>query len=88
MNIISVSEAKMKLSALVDSVYQTDEEVVITKNGRPVAVLMNPDEYERWRETRRIRHDSDLMKEIRSGLKSLKQGNASLYSLEELLPDP
>lgn len=87
MNIISVSEAKMKLSALVDTVYQTNEEVVITKNGRPVAVLMNPDEYERWRETRRISLDSDLMKEIRSGLKSLKKGNASLYSLEELLPE-
>lgn len=31
MNTISVSEAKMKLSALVDSVKKTDEEVVKPK---------------------------------------------------------
>ncbi len=87
MNTISVSEAKMKLSALVDSVKKTDEEVVITKNGRPVAVLVSPDEFESWRETMAIRFDADLMEEIKSGLESLKNGNASLYTIEELLPE-
>ena len=87
MNTISVSEAKMKLSALVDSVKKTDEEVVITKNGRPVAVLVSPDEFESWRETMAILFDADLMEEIKSGLESLKNGNASLYTIEELLPE-
>ncbi len=87
MNTMSVSEAKIKLSALVNSINETDEEVVITKNGRPVAVLVSPDEFESWRETMRIRFDTDLMKEIRSGLESLKKGKASLYTLEELLPE-
>ena len=87
MNTISVSEAKMKLSALVDSVKKTDEEVVITKNGRPVAVLVSPDEFESRRETMAIRFDADLMEEIKSGLESLKNGNASLYTIEELLPE-
>ena len=87
MNTISVSEAKMKLSALVDSVKKTDEEVIITKNGRPVAVLVSPDEFESWRETMKIRFDSNLMGEIKRGLESLKKGKASLYTLEELLPE-
>jgi antitoxin YefM len=87
MNTISVSEAKMKLSALVDSVKKTDKEVVITKNGRPVAVLVSPDEFESWRETMAIRFDADLMEEIKSGLESLKNGNASLYTIEKLLPE-
>ena len=87
MNTISVSEAKMKLSAIVNSIKETDEEVVITKNGRPVAVLVSPDEFESWRETMTIRFDADMMKEIKNGLKSLKKGNASLYTLEELLPE-
>jgi len=39
MKALSVSEAKMKLSGLIDAVNATDEEVVITKNGRPAAVL-------------------------------------------------
>jgi prevent-host-death family protein len=50
MKTLSVSEAKMKLSGLVDSVYTTDEEVVITKNGSPVAVLISPDEFEGWKD--------------------------------------
>lgn len=86
MNTISVSEAKMKLSALVEAVRETDEEVVITKNGRPVAVLVSPDEFESWRETMNVRFDADLMQEIKNGLTSMKKGKASLYTLEELLP--
>ena len=54
MNTISVSEAKMKLSALINSIKETEEEVIITKNGRPVAVLVSPDEFESWRETMTI----------------------------------
>ncbi len=84
MNTLSVSEAKMKLSALVDSVKTTDQEVVITKNGKPVAVLVSPDEFESWRETMAIRFDSDFMKEIKKGLSALKKNKASLYTLEEL----
>jgi antitoxin YefM len=84
MNTMSVSEAKMKLSALVDSVNATDQEITITKNGRPVAVLVSPDEFEGWRETLAIRSDSELVKEIKKGLASLKKKKASLYTLEEL----
>lgn len=84
MRTLSVSEAKMKLSALTESVNATDEEVVITKNGRPVAVLVSPDEYESWRETKHVASDADFMKEIRKGTAALKNGKASLYTLEEL----
>ena len=84
MNTLSVSEAKMKLSALVDSVNTTDQEITITKNGRPVAVLVSPGEFEGWRETLAIRSNDDLMKEIKKGLASLKKKKASLYTLEEL----
>jgi len=36
MKTLSLSEAKMRLSELIENVYSTDEEVVITKNGRPL----------------------------------------------------
>jgi antitoxin YefM len=84
MKTLSLSEAKMKLSALLDSIGVTDEEVVITKNGRPVAVLVSPDEFESWRETLAVRSDDDLMAEIKKGLEALKKKKASLYTLEEL----
>lgn len=87
MKTLSLSEAKMKLSALVDAVGATDEEVVITKNGVPAAVLVSPDEFESWRETMAIRFDKESMDEVRAGLAALKEGRASLYSLDELFED-
>jgi len=84
MKTLSLSEAKMKLSKLVDAVSTTDEEVVITKNGRPAAVLVSPDEFEGWKETNLIRSDRVLMQEIKKGLSALKKKKAKLYTLEEL----
>lgn len=84
MKTLSLSEAKMKLSSLVDSVHKTDEEVVITKNGSPAAVLISPDEFEGWKETIAIHSDSAFMDEIKKGADALKKGKAKLYTLEEL----
>jgi prevent-host-death family protein len=87
MKTLSLSEAKMKLSALVDDVKATDEMVVITKNGAPAAVLVSPDEFESWRETMEIQFDRESMDEIRAGLAALKAGRASLYTLSDLFED-
>jgi antitoxin YefM len=84
MKTLSLSEAKMKLSELVDRVHSTDEEVMITKNGRPAAVLVSPGEFESWKETVEILSSSDLMDEIRRGLSALGK-RSKIYTLEELL---
>ena len=84
MKTLSLSEAKMKLSSLVEAVKTTDEEVVITKNGSPAAILISPDEFESIKETVAIRSDVSLMKEIAKGLKALKTRKARLYTLNEL----
>lgn len=84
MKIMSLSEVKIKLSELVENIYSTDEEIVITKNGRPAAIMVSPDEFESWKETIEIKSDKDLMDEIKKGLSELKK-KARLYSLEELL---
>jgi len=83
LKVLSLSEAKMKLSELVERVSSTDEEVIITKNGRPSAVLVSPDEYAGWKETIEIKRDPELMAEIRAGLSDLKKGR--IYTLEDLL---
>ncbi len=82
---LSLSEAKMKLSSLVEKIHTTDEEIIITKNGSPAAVLVSPDEFESWKETIAIRSDLPLMQEIKKGLKEIKSNKAKLYTLEELL---
>jgi len=84
MKTLSLSEAKMKLSGLVNEVSATDEEVVITKNGSPAAVLISPGEFESLKETVAIRSDASLMKEIKRGIKALRSKKARLYTLDEL----
>ncbi|NTW67328.1 MAG: type II toxin-antitoxin system Phd/YefM family antitoxin [Nitrospirae bacterium] len=84
MKTLSLSEAKMKLSSLVNAVQATDEEVLITRNGAPAAVLVSPDQFESLKETNAVRADAALMREIKAGLKDLKRGKAKLYTLEEL----
>ncbi len=84
MKMLSLSEAKMKFSALVDMVNTSDEEVIVTKNGRPAAVIISSDEYESIKETSRINLDADLMTEIKQGLNALKAKRAKVYTLEEL----
>jgi len=84
MKTLSVSEAKMKLSALVDAVYSTDEEIMITKNGSKVAYMISPDEFEGWKETLAIKSDADFLDEIKAGLEKVKKGKTRLYTLEEL----
>ena len=57
MKVLPLSEVKMKLSQLVEEVSSLDEEITITRNGKPVA----------------IRADAELMAEIRRGLEDIKK---------------
>jgi prevent-host-death family protein len=85
MKTLPLAEAKAKLSRLIDQVAERDEQIMITRNGRPAAVLLSPDEYESLTETRAVTSDGDLMVEIRRGLRELRRGGR-IYTLEELLP--
>lgn len=84
MKTLSLSEAKTKLSSLVEAVNTVDEEVMITKNGSPAAVLISPQEFEGWKETIAVKSDEGLMKEIKEGLSALKKKKYKLYTLDEL----
>lgn len=85
MKTLSLTEAKSKLGTLVDRVHARDEKVVITRNGRPAAVLVSAALFEGWKETIAIRNNASFLKEIRAGLRALKAGKTRLYTLEELL---
>jgi PHD/YefM family antitoxin component YafN of YafNO toxin-antitoxin module len=47
-------------------------------------VLISPDEFESLKETIAVRYDAALTEEIRKGLRSLKEKEARLYTLDEL----
>jgi prevent-host-death family protein len=86
MKILPLSEVKMKLSELIEEVSSRDEEIIITRNGKPVAIIVSPDEFDSWKETLAIRADEEFMAEIRRGLEDLKK-KRKLYTLEELFKD-
>jgi prevent-host-death family protein len=62
---LPISEVKARLPELVTSVAEREEEIVVTRNGRPAAMLVNYDEYRRQRDTLDILSDPDMMKQIR-----------------------
>lgn len=81
--ILSLSEAKMKLNTLVDKVAKKNDEYIITKNGKPAAVLMNFDEHESWTETEEIKADKEFYEEIKRGIAKLKKGGKR-YTFEDV----
>lgn len=80
--IIPLSEARARLSELLDELEERHEHVVITRNGRPVAVLVPSSEYEAMEETLEILHDDELMAALRESQKDVKAGR--LHSLDDV----
>lgn len=80
---LSLSEAKMKLNRLVEDVLVKDDEIVITRNGSPAAVLVPTPLYEGWKETREIQSDPQFMKEIKKGIANLRK-RRKRYSFEDI----
>jgi len=76
---LSLSEVKAKLSQLVDEVESRDERIVITRKGRPAAVLVSQDDHDSWQETLEITSDRALMTELRRGLRQIERGETVTY---------
>src|SRR5438876_8164556 len=79
MKTLSLTEVKAKLSELVDEVEGRDERIVITRKGRPAAVLVSQNDLDSWQETLEITSDRALMTEIRRGIRQLKRGQTKSY---------
>ncbi|MCZ6452203.1 MAG: type II toxin-antitoxin system Phd/YefM family antitoxin [Deltaproteobacteria bacterium] len=86
MKVLPLSEVKTKLSELVDVVERRDEKVTITRNGKPIAIIVSKDEYDGWKETVEILKDPEFMKEIRAGIRALRR-TKKRYTIEELFAD-
>ena len=69
--VLPLSDVKTKLSELVDVVDRRDEPITITRNGRPIAIIVSKEEYDGWHETMTILRDARFLKEIRDGIRSL-----------------
>ena len=71
---VPVRELRSELSQVIDQVADLREHVIITRRGRPAAVLVPVDEYEALEETAEILSDPETMDAIEEGLRQAEHG--------------
>lgn len=72
---VTLSHAKTHLAHLLAEVQELGEQVLITRSGRPAAVLLSVQEYEGLIETLEILADPELAKAVRTGLDEAGRGD-------------
>jgi prevent-host-death family protein len=80
--VVPVREFRTRLSELLGDVADRRDHVLVTRNGKPAAVLVPIDEYEALEETAEILSDSATLSAIEAGLTDLARGDS--VTLEEL----
>jgi antitoxin YefM len=76
MTTIPLADAKARLSAVLDEVRDTHERVVITRNGRPEAVIMSVSDLEALEETLDLLSTPGALEEIRLAEAEIARGEA------------
>jgi prevent-host-death family protein len=84
---LPISEVKARLPELVTGVEDREEEVVVTRKGKPAAVLVNYAEYERLKETLDVLSDPGMMRQIRASEQFYAKGRKGL-SFKEVFGEP
>jgi antitoxin YefM len=79
---VPVRELRSNLSQMLSDVADRREHVVVTRNGRPAAVMVPIDEYEALEETVEILSDKDALAAIETGLAESARGETVTF--EEL----
>lgn len=74
MSVLSLADAKARLSAVLDEVRDTHERVVITRNGRAEAVLLSVDDLETLEETLDILSTPGALEQIRQAEDEIARG--------------
>ena len=75
METLPLATVKAQLSTLVDQVEDTHDRVLITRNGKPAAILISPVELESLEETLEILSDAAAMKRIRKAQREVESGD-------------
>jgi antitoxin YefM len=72
---LPLADVKARFSEVVDRVATTHDRVVVTRNGRPAAVLVSPDELEALEETLDILSDPDARSRIDEARRAVAEGD-------------
>ncbi len=75
MTTLPLADVKARLSAVLDEIRDSHERVVITRNGRPEAVIIAVDDLESLEETLDILSTPGALEEIREAEEAIARGD-------------
>ena len=84
--VLPLREVKARFSELVDQVSRTHERIVVTRNGRPAAVLVSPDDIDSMQETLEVLANRDLLEQLVESRDEMRQ-RAPRIPLERVLTE-
>lgn len=82
---LSATEARNNFFELLESLKTLSSYITITHRGKPIAIMMNPDEFESWQETVELSCDPILVKNIKESVRDLEKGR--YLTLDEVFPE-
>ncbi len=82
---LSLADVKNRLSEVVDTLEREHGRVVVTKHGRPAAVMLSIEDLESLEETLAILSDPSLLESVRDGHTDVVAGRTERLSREEAL---
>jgi prevent-host-death family protein len=80
---VALADAKGRLSEVVDGVEAEHRRVVITRHGKPAAVLIAVDDLESLEDTLDLLSDSDAMASLRRAGEDVSEGRVAYLDKEQ-----
>ena len=82
---VALADAKNRLSEVVERLEREHGRVVITKHGRPAAVMLSVEDLDSLEETLEILSDPALVRDIRKSQREVQAGKTVRLSRDEAL---
>lgn len=83
---VSLKNLRPKLPKIMEEIDSKMDRFIVTKRGKPIALIMSIDDYESLLETLDILSDRKLLKRIKQAERDIKKGN--LTTLDQVERDP
>lgn len=77
---VPFTDARGRLSELLDDVERRHEHLVITRNGRPAAVMVSVEEWEAVEETLEVLQDAATLDALRESEEDVRAGRLQTLS--------
>ncbi len=72
---LPLASVKSKFSEMVDRVEHTQDRIIVTRNGRPAAVLISPEELESLEDTLELLSDPEAMRQLGESRRAYAAGD-------------